>query len=645
MGLRRPHALAALAFLVLAAVLVRVAWVGDDAFITLRTVENLANGHGPVWNTRDRVQTYTHPSWMLLLTGARLVTGELYFGTLAVSFVCALAAALVLARTARHAAGAAAVLALLVFSRAFTDYGVSGLENPLVFLLAALLARELLAEPRRTPERRLLVVALLAAGLALTRLDLAALALPAVLASVRGVPTRRALRALALGFAPLAAWLAFAAFYYGSPFPITAHAKAFDTGISAGELWRQGGWYVVQALRTDPLTPVVVAAGIALGLARRAPGTVPLAIGALLYTVYVVKIGGDFMAWRFLTPPFVVAVAVIGRMLADARPRTGALVAAAAGALLLVPGLPAWVFPPSHDEQQPLFHGISDERQHYYSGWGLLAPERDLPPVSTYSLVLASHGRTRLMYEPGGAVGGAGVTAGPLVHIVDPWILDPLLMRLPLGKPGKWRIGHVERAIPVGYHETLAYGEDHFQHAGLARYHANLRRVIEGPLVSRERFAAMWHLWTGTYDDDLADFVATRYRTPERPVMPYERLATELGPSELGTGPWWFDEPQSCIVYAVGLEVRLPAPVEASRIDLQISGGPWLVYRFTLLREGREVGVLELDAQETHRHWGMLPWTLEVPPGTPAFDAILVEAPESPPVQIAALGSLRVTPR
>jgi len=41
-----------------AAIFVRLAWVSDDAYITLRSVENLATGNGLRWNAVDRVQTF-----------------------------------------------------------------------------------------------------------------------------------------------------------------------------------------------------------------------------------------------------------------------------------------------------------------------------------------------------------------------------------------------------------------------------------------------------------------------------------------------------------------------------------------------------------------------------------------------------------
>ncbi|HAA75677.1 TPA: hypothetical protein DCE37_11200 [Candidatus Latescibacteria bacterium] len=47
-----------------------VTWLCDDAFITLRTVDNFLQGHGPTWNVVERVQCYTHPLWFLVLSAS-----------------------------------------------------------------------------------------------------------------------------------------------------------------------------------------------------------------------------------------------------------------------------------------------------------------------------------------------------------------------------------------------------------------------------------------------------------------------------------------------------------------------------------------------------------------------------------------------
>ncbi|MGK0358704.1 MAG: arabinofuranosyltransferase, partial [Bradymonadia bacterium] len=69
-------------------IVTRSAWVAEDAYITLRTVDNVLNGHGLTWNAGERVQSYTHPLWMMLLTLGHWISGEAYFTALTVSFAC-----------------------------------------------------------------------------------------------------------------------------------------------------------------------------------------------------------------------------------------------------------------------------------------------------------------------------------------------------------------------------------------------------------------------------------------------------------------------------------------------------------------------------------------------------------------------------
>jgi hypothetical protein len=59
-----PRLLQTLALAVFAIVVVRTSWLSDDAYITLRTVDNFVSGYGLRWNVAERVQTYTHPLWM-----------------------------------------------------------------------------------------------------------------------------------------------------------------------------------------------------------------------------------------------------------------------------------------------------------------------------------------------------------------------------------------------------------------------------------------------------------------------------------------------------------------------------------------------------------------------------------------------------
>jgi len=215
------------AALALAAVVVANAWVCDDAFITLRTIDNLVHGHGLRWNADERVQVFTHPLWLLVLAPFYAITREPYYTTLAVS-IAASAGALWLTLRAAPPLTTAAVLLSLAACRTFVDFATSGLESPLLFVLLALLGSSPPPAAAAARAGRTLWLTSLAV---LTRPDAALLFAPALvrdLGAARGAPGRW--RALS-GLAPLLAWELFSLLYYGSLLPNTAFAK-LGTGAS-----------------------------------------------------------------------------------------------------------------------------------------------------------------------------------------------------------------------------------------------------------------------------------------------------------------------------------------------------------------------------------------------------------------------------
>ena len=640
-----PRALVAgaavVATLLLVAAMVRCAWLGDDAFITLRTVENVLAGHGAVWNPGERVQTYTHPLWLLLLVPARWLAGDGYAAAIALGLLLSTAAALGLVVRA-GLRGAAAIALLLVGSRAFVEYSTSGLETSLVFALAVLFVRELTGA--HEPRRRLLRAAAVAGLLALTRIDLVLLCGPALLAAARGLPLRAAAARLALGLAPFAAWLAFAAFYYGTPLPITAYAKVLHD-IPAGELGAQGLAHLAHGLQHDPVTFAAIALGVGLAFLRPLPGTRALAAGAVLYCGYVVAVGGDFMGTRFYGPPFVVAAALLAGWARTAAPAAVAALAAGAVVLHLLPGPPGWWSAPANDRPSHApYRGITDERAFYHPRLGLLSPSRDVPVAGLGSRALAAAGRTRRLVVPTGFVGRFGYVAGPLVHVCDSWLCDPLLMRLPghpelMAQPHhglQWRVGHYARRIPEGYLETLAHGTNAIADAGLARAYTTLRTVVRAPLLAPERWRALWALWTGAHRGDLERFAATGYLEPPRVRV----AAGELG-AALPAGALWFDDPRVRLVYHGGLAVELAAPTAVRRLPVLLHGGPRYTFRFRA--QGRELGSSTVDCTQQDWLLGLRPHTIAVPADVGTFDELWVDAPTDSET-VAALAGLQCAP-
>ncbi len=79
------HYLIAAALALFLLELIRTAWVCDDAYITFRTVDNFVHGYGLRWNVDERVQGFTHPLWMLVVSLAYVVTREAYFTAIALA--------------------------------------------------------------------------------------------------------------------------------------------------------------------------------------------------------------------------------------------------------------------------------------------------------------------------------------------------------------------------------------------------------------------------------------------------------------------------------------------------------------------------------------------------------------------------------
>lgn len=511
----------------LAAAVVASAWVCDDAYITFRTVDNLASGHGLTWNAAERVQGYTHPLWMFLVSAFYAVTGDVYFTALVLQIALTLATAFLLARrVARGPIRALLAIAALVLSKAFVDFSTSGMENPLTHLILVAFCVAFWS-PSAAPFRRLgLLTALFTLAL-LTRLDNLFLVGPALcfeigrLVRADGLAhaARRGLPWLAVGIAPFVLWEAFSVFYYGFPLPNTAYAK-LATGIPVADYAAQGLHYLANSLHTDPLTLLVTALGLALGLARGDGPSRALAVGVALYLLYVVRVGGDFMSGRFLTAPFLIAVAIASRV----RVREEWLYRTAGVALLFLaaaagsfPTL-AWWNPTRHPSAKDP-HGIADHRRELYASTGLLRADlsSQMPRHEWVERGLEFR-RTRAgqVLRLGGT-GFTGFFTGPGVHIVDMWALtDPLLARLPFeeARQGRgWRIGHFHRPMPAGYHETLLGGRNAIADPDLAAYYDKLVLVTRGDLCAPGRLGAIWDLNTGRWDHLLEAYWGRSHRS------------------------------------------------------------------------------------------------------------------------------------
>src|SRR6266481_4159172 len=361
-------------------IIIKDGWLSDDAYITFRTVDNFIHGFGLTWNIDERVQVYTHPLWMFFLSVVYFCTRQIYYSALllsiAISFIAIGIFALYLAKSPYVAVMGILILAA---SKSFVDYSTSGLENPLTHLLIVLFM--LVFFQCQQSKRYLLWLSLLGSMMILNRMDTVLLFLPALIYAWYRAPKPRlkALRTILLAFTPFIAWELFSLFYYGFLLPNTAYTK-LNTGISTGQLLKQGLVYLINSSIFDPLLFIILISAVLLVVVLEDWKSLPLLLGMVLYVAYVVMVGGDFMAGRFLTPLFLMAVILLVRNIPSSAKLLYAGIFLAVVLLgFLVPNSRWYVINPSSQfSRAKTPSGIVDEHDYYASATDLIDFQRNV---------------------------------------------------------------------------------------------------------------------------------------------------------------------------------------------------------------------------------------------------------------------------
>lgn len=314
-------------------------WVAEDAYITFRVVDNLYAGHGLVYNPGERVEVFTHPLWIMALVVLRGIGIPLHPGSIALGFILVIVGlAFLIYRPDRNGRPEfpLAALALAAVS-GFRDFATSGMEFAPAFLLLVLFFTEL--EQSALRERPSYFAGLLAL-LYLTRPELGLLlayyslflavgtlrelrsgtATPGQSVRHRTVGALRTMLAWGLPVILIAgSWHLFRAIYYGDLFPNTFYAKS-----GLGSYYSQGWKYLMHSFFFAPSIWFPLGTVIVFLLLPAFRRTLPAEerrglyreLGAIaLLIFYVVRLGGDFMSFRFLLPEMVMLAVTAQRIL------------------------------------------------------------------------------------------------------------------------------------------------------------------------------------------------------------------------------------------------------------------------------------------------------------------------------------------
>ncbi|HEY8380222.1 MAG TPA: hypothetical protein VIK91_27220, partial [Nannocystis sp.] len=300
----RPTALQWCVLVVGAVLVVRYAWVMDDAFIYARYADNAALMRvGLVYNAGEFVEGYSSPAWMLYVLALRLFGLSFWHIFLATGLGAFALFWWLLVRTDAALAGdrprLGLVVAYLAVNYAVLTWFTSGMETPLIQLAAAGYALHIVRAKSRIGQ--ILV--------GLSPLIRPELLLPFVVVLLHGL-VRRRLPRLALAVAVLTggAWLAFRIYYYADLLPTTFYLKDVPNPL-------QGLRYAVNAFVPYHLELLLLLGAFALARARRRDPALSLDLeprllmlaAALPVVAYVIRIGGDAVHFRYLAFPFCLA--------------------------------------------------------------------------------------------------------------------------------------------------------------------------------------------------------------------------------------------------------------------------------------------------------------------------------------------------
>ena len=298
----------------------------DDAFIALRYAKNLVEHRELTYNLGQRVEGFTSPLWVLLISAVGSLGIPFVLATRMLAAAAGLGTFWALARFWDELEPQAPFLVLgpalaLAMSAPFAAWIFGGLETPLFVATFTLTLTLIALSARRRDLRSAFLAGLSTACCILCRPEGGTLAVIGSVVVCLPAPAspERLWRRLLAWFLPLmlvvGGYELFRLRYYGYPLANTFYVKTSGEG-----LWERGVSYLGLAGREFGW-PMLAACALSLtGLLisnSRAPARPRVllfgtGVAAAIHLLYVARVGGDFLdLYRFLTPLLPAAFCIV----------------------------------------------------------------------------------------------------------------------------------------------------------------------------------------------------------------------------------------------------------------------------------------------------------------------------------------------
>ncbi len=506
-------------------IITALAWQSDDAYHAYVMAKHLVEGNGFVYNIGERASASSCPLFTLVIALGYFIIRNMFIVSLLICVVfSSIAFAVVINNFCTTRRQIILTFLLCIGSVSFLSYTTSGLENSLLFMLAAVFLK-LYFRTDVYDAKKLFIMGLLISLVAMTRMDAVVMLVPAVLyvyfAKRDRVSFLKAIPIGILSLLPFIFWELFSLFYYGFPFPNTAYVK-LGTDIPLSQYIYRGFQYLgITALCDLPVILIPFFVVIAAIVVREAK-YLAVSLGIILYTGYIIYIGGDFMLGRHFTVMFLMSVITILDIIENAsvndikkrRYENNYILVLVASLILSV------TMKPVTDQflyGNKLGSNIADERGGYFKHTSLFNNAlsyfktgemciRDAwneEGIEEYRSMNIDSGILRM-------VPGITIFYNSDMYLNDQYALgDPFLSKLPAVREDNWRIGHMWREVPAGYLDSIIYGGNRLENESLKEYYDVILLITRGRLFDGDRIKAIIDINTGKYDHLIDEYRAT----------------------------------------------------------------------------------------------------------------------------------------
>lgn len=311
----------------LALLAVKNAFIQDDAFISFRYAYNLVQYNNFSWNASDvvKLEGYTNFLWTIIIAACIKMNLDPVVCSMAIGIIFGIGTLVVTYKIANLILGdfryALLTVLLLGTNYSFSAYMTGGLETQLQTLLITLIAYFSFKAMQRSDWafKELILISVFSGLAILTRLDTPLIIGIFVLALLsyryKAAPEKKILRPiydivlLAIPVLMIVLpWLFWKYNYYSDILPNSFYLKG---KVFSTEVIKNGILYLFTFFASYYLLIFLVILAFQLKRVIQNKFIVTILIVVIAWSAYIIKVGGDFMEFRFLVPVLPVFMTVV----------------------------------------------------------------------------------------------------------------------------------------------------------------------------------------------------------------------------------------------------------------------------------------------------------------------------------------------